>query len=123
MEKAGFGRIVMISSGTILAGRPNFTHYTTSKMAVVSMARTMGRELGGTGVTVNAVLPGLTYTGIAAAGIDDAVYDYIVERQSIPRREVPEDLVPAVMFLASEGSGFITGQALLVDGGMAHTGV
>jgi len=120
MRAGGYGRIVMISSSTVPMGRPNFAHYVTSKAAVIGMARSMARELGPFGITVNAVLPGLTDTGIEAAGVTSDVWDTITARQCIPRREVPDDLAGTLLFLASPASAFLTGQSILVDGGSAH---
>lgn len=120
MRKAGFGRIVNISSGAVTLGRPNYVHYTTSKAALLGMTRSMARELGPHGVTVNSVLPGSVETGIPRETVTEAAKAEIIGMQCIPRRQTPEDLVGAVLFLLSDASAFVTGQSLTVDGGATH---
>jgi len=120
MRKAGWGRIINISSASVNLGRPNYLHYTTSKSALIGMTRSMARELGKFGITANAVLPGATYTEIPRETVTPAQKEWIIAAQCIPRAEVPEDLVGTLLFLASNGSGFLTGQAITVDGGASH---
>ncbi|MCC7345985.1 MAG: glucose 1-dehydrogenase [Variibacter sp.] len=119
MRAAGWGRIVNIASGSVAIGAGNMTHYVTSKAALIGMTRAMARELGAHGITVNAVLPGMTETGIAVVGRRPEHNVRINAGRAIQRDEVPEDIVGAVRFLASPAAGYITGQSLLVDGGSA----
>jgi NAD(P)-dependent dehydrogenase (short-subunit alcohol dehydrogenase family) len=121
MRRAKWGRIVHISSSTVLLGRPNFLHYVTSKAALIGMTRAMARELGPDGITVNSILPGLTKTEIDAAGVTEQVWQTIIDRQCIKRSEVPDDIASVLLFLASSASGFITGQSIVVDGGAAYS--
>ena len=120
MKANGWGRIINISSTTVIMGRINMLHYVASKAAVIGMTRSMARELGAFGITVNVLLPGLTPTEVGNDGITTQGMRFIKEMQCIPRQEVPEDLTEAVVFLASEGAGFVTGQSLAVDGGAVH---
>ncbi len=120
MRAAGWGRIINVSSSTVPSGAAMLCHYVTSKAAVIGMTRSMARELGRDGITVNAVLPGLTETEVENSAIDEAWRQSRVDRQSIPRKQVPGDLAGVMLFLASPASGFMTGQSLLVDGGSAH---
>lgn len=120
MRARGFGRIVNISSGAVTLGRPNYLHYTTSKAALIGMTRSMARELGAHGITVNAVLPGSVETEIPRETVTPDSKARIVARQCIPRGQVPEDLVGVALFLASDGAGFLTGQSITVDGGATH---
>jgi NAD(P)-dependent dehydrogenase (short-subunit alcohol dehydrogenase family) len=122
MQEAKWGRIINISSASILMGRPNYTHYTTSKSALVGMTRSMARELGEFYITVNAVMPGATQTEIPRKTVTPQQREAIISRQCVPRSQVPQDLLGAVVFLASQGSGFMTGQVMNVDGGSSHTG-
>lgn len=119
MLERRWGRIINISSSTVPLGRPGLAHYVTSKAAVIGMARAMARELGGENITVNAVMPGLTETE-GTAGTDEAIWKTVSGGQAIPRREQPQDVVGAVLFLASDAASFITGQTIVVDGGSAH---
>lgn len=123
MRKAGWGRIINISSDTVPMGLPNFTHYVTSKAAVVGMTRCMARELGGHGINVNAVCPGLTDTEVDNPGRTDAVRQAVLDAQCLKRLEAPEDLIGTVLFLASSASDFITGQSFYVNGGCVHSAV
>ena len=118
MGKAGWGRIINISSAAVTMGRPNYLHYTTSKAAVIGMTRSMAKELGPKGITVNAVLPGATDTEVERATVTAQQKAAMIAMRSIPREETPEDLVGAVLFLASEASAFVTGQSLTIDGGL-----
>lgn len=120
MRRGGWGRIVNISSSTVPLGRPNFLHYVTSKAAIIGMTRSMARELGADAVTVNCILPGLTETEIEDQHVTDGIRDLMVDLQCIPRRQTPQDLVGTLLFLCSEASAFMTGQALVVDGGSTH---
>jgi len=120
MRRNGSGRIINMASGAATLGRPNYLHYITSKAALEGMTRSMARELGADGITVNAVLPGATYTEIPRKTVTPEQKGRIVAMQCIPRPQVPEDLVGVVLFLASDASAFITGQALNVDGGATH---
>ena len=119
MRKAGWGRIINISSSTVPLGLPMFMHYVTSKAAVIGLTRTMATELGPHGVTVNCILPGLTETEVDNPGRNDAIRKRLIELQCVKRLEVPEDLVGTLLFLASPASEFITGQSIAVDGGSA----
>lgn len=120
MRRAGFGRIVHMASAAVTMGRPNYLHYIASKAALIGMARSMARELGPDGITVNAIMPGATTTEIPRMTVTPEQKARIVAAQCIPRGQVPEDLVGALLFLVSEGAGFVTGQALTVDGGATH---
>jgi len=119
MRRAGWGRIINISSSTVPLGLPMFTHYVTSKAAIIGMTRAMATELGPHGVTVNCILPGLTETEVANPGRSDAMRAKVIDMQCVKRLEVPEDLVGMLLFLASPASAFITGQSLAVEGGSA----
>ncbi len=120
MRQAGAGCIINISSSTVPLGLPMLTHYVTSKAAVIGLTRSLARELGADGITVNAVLPGLTETEVENPAVDEARRRSLVARQCIGRKQVPDDLVGVLLFLASPASAFMTGQSLLVDGGAAH---
>ena len=120
MRDAGRGRIINFASAAVTMGRPNYTHYTSSKAAVIGMTRSMARELGPDGVTVNAILPGAVFTEIPRATVTPEQKKMIVAMQSIPRPAEPSDLVGTILFLASDASAFMTGQSLTVDGGGTH---
>ena len=118
MRKAGWGRIINMSSDTAHVGVPGFLHYVSSKAALVGFTRALARELGPDGITVNAIQPGLTKTEVDR-GVERAeIAKTVIANQSIPRQEVPADLVGAVLFFASDEAGFITGQTLAVSGGL-----
>ena len=86
MREAGGGRIINISSSTVPQGIPGFTHYVTSKSALIGMTRCMARELGDANVTVNAVLPGMIETEIENAGRNDAGRAAVIGHQSLQRQ-------------------------------------
>ncbi|NEK56432.1 SDR family oxidoreductase [Geodermatophilus sabuli] len=118
MQEQGHGRIVNIASSTVHMGVPYFAHYTASKGAVIALTRTVAREVGRDGITVNAIAPGLVETE-ATFSLNDRDYVATAARgRAVPRPMVPEDLGPAISFLCSRGSGFITGQTVVVDGGV-----
>ena len=120
MRRAKWGRIINISSGAVSLGRPGYLHYIASKSALIGMSRSMARELGPDNITVNAILPGATFTEIERKTVTPAQKEGIIAMQCVPRAETPEDLVGTALFLASEASAFITGQIINADGGATH---
>ena len=116
LKQAGWGRIVVISSGSIWIGIPTLVPYITSKAGLIGFTRALAAEIGEFGITVNAITPGLTETETAVSVFDDWG---VVEEQIVKRRQQPGDLVSALLFLCDPGSGFITGQTVNVDGGKA----
>ncbi|HEX9880539.1 MAG TPA: 3-oxoacyl-ACP reductase family protein [Candidatus Binatia bacterium] len=119
MKQRKYGKIVNISSGTVIQGTPGFVQYVTSKAAVIGLTRSMAREVGNYNICVNAVAPGLT---LSLDNVDEAgMKQYEVRAQSacIKRIEKPEDLVGTIVFLCSGESDFITGQTIAVNGGSA----
>jgi NAD(P)-dependent dehydrogenase (short-subunit alcohol dehydrogenase family) len=115
MIKKGKGKIINIASDLFLKGGKGRLHYITSKAAVVGFTRALARELGDYNINVNAVAPGLTYTGYLK--VPKEWFDVVREQRCLKRNEYPEDLVGTVLFLASEASDFITGQTIVVNGG------
>lgn len=119
MIAARAGRIVNIASGTVFKGAPGMLHYVTSKGGVVAMTRSMARELGPHRVLVNAIAPGLTMSEAIA---DNPLWSGeaaqpTVKSRALQRDQTPEDLIGALIYLASDECGFMTGQAMVVDGG------
>jgi NAD(P)-dependent dehydrogenase (short-subunit alcohol dehydrogenase family) len=121
MREARWGRIIHISSAATRMGRPNYLHYIASKSALIGMARSMARELGPYGITVNAILPGATFTEIPRKTVTPKQKKAIIDSQCIGRAETPDDLVGTAIFLASTASSFLTGQTITVDGGSTHS--
>jgi 3-oxoacyl-[acyl-carrier protein] reductase len=119
MTAAGGGKIVNISSSTVFLGRPNYLHYVTSKAALIGFTRALAHEAGPYRVTVNAIAPGSTETEIERATITRADRERLAATSALRRVQVPSDLVGAMLFLTSSDSDFVTGQTLVVDGGIS----
>jgi 3-oxoacyl-[acyl-carrier protein] reductase len=118
MRKAKWGRIINIASGAVRLGRPNYLHYIASKAALAGMSLAMARELGPDNITVNAILPGATFTEIERKTVTPEQKARIIAMQCVPRAETPQDLVGIALFLASDASAFVTGQTINLDGGV-----
>jgi 3-oxoacyl-[acyl-carrier protein] reductase len=116
MKKQGKGKIINLTSETAFTGSRHLIHYVTSKGGIISFTRALAAELGQYGICVNAVAPGFTESESSRSVIDD-IAKYDVSLTPLRRLEQPQDLVGAVVFLASGESDFITGQTLVVDGG------
>ncbi|SDS91428.1 NAD(P)-dependent dehydrogenase, short-chain alcohol dehydrogenase family [Brevibacterium siliguriense] len=110
------GRVVNLSSATVMSGSTQWAHYVASKGGVIALTRVLAKELGTRDITVNAIAPGFTLTEASYELMDDAA-TYGVDRGAIRRASQPDDIVGATMFLASPEAGYITGQTLVVDGG------
>jgi NAD(P)-dependent dehydrogenase (short-subunit alcohol dehydrogenase family) len=119
MKRAGGGSIINIASGTILRGAPMFLHYVGSKGAVFAMTRAMATELAADDIRVNSIIAGFTASKsvLAHPVMMEKIRPHTLNARMIKRDMTPEDLCGAALFLASDASQFITGQAINVDGG------
>ncbi len=120
MKRRGYGKIVNISSATVQAGVPWMLHYVSSKGAVDAMTRAAAREVGDFGIRVNSIAPGFTMSEQIEAQRETLQFniDMNLSGRAFKRDEMPEDLLGTMVFLASAESDFITGQTILVDGGL-----
>ncbi|OGP63551.1 MAG: dehydrogenase [Deltaproteobacteria bacterium RBG_13_47_9] len=120
MKKQGKGKIVNISSGTFFSGSPFFIHYVASKGAIIGFTRALARELGSDGINVNAVAPGLTVSEAVLGNpmFPEKEIKSAANARCLKRDEQPADLIGTILFLASEESDFVTGQTIVVDGGL-----
>jgi 3-oxoacyl-[acyl-carrier protein] reductase len=117
MIRARKGRIVLVGSVVGLYGGPGQVNYSSSKAALVGMARSITRELGGRGITANVVAPGFVETDMTAALPEKTQADY---RASIPagRFATADEVASVVEFLASDAAAYVSGAVLPVDGGL-----
>jgi 3-oxoacyl-[acyl-carrier protein] reductase len=118
MRAQGRGSIINMSSGVVWVGRPMYAHYVASKAGVLGLSRAMARELGEFDVRVNTITPGAVFTEIPRETVTPEQKVAMVDAQALKRPLEPDDLVGAVVFLASDDSAAITGQALNVDSGI-----
>jgi NAD(P)-dependent dehydrogenase (short-subunit alcohol dehydrogenase family) len=119
-----YGKIINIGSGTALRGIPWFLHYVTSKGGITGMTRALARELGEHGIRVNTLAPGFTLSDTVMRenpGHVATARDRAIQSRSLRRDEQPQDLLGALIFLASAESDFVTGQTIAVDGGNVNT--
>lgn len=117
MLKAKWGRIINISSVVGLSGNPGQANYAASKAGLVGLTKSVAREVGSRSITVNAVAPGYIETEMTAL-LPDGNKEALLGRIALGRLGKPEEIASVVAFLAGEKAGYITGQVIVVDGGM-----
>jgi len=116
MRKAGYGRIVNITSINGIRGKFGQANYSASKAGLIGLTKTLARELGPKGVTVNAVAPGMVMTDMALA-LPAEIVDKAKAESVMPTLATPEDVANAVLFLLSDAASRITGEVIRVDAG------
>ncbi len=123
MKKNGYGKIINVSSGIAYKGMPCMLHYATSKGAMQAFTRSLSRELGTNGICVNTLAPGFILSNSIVENQlhVDLVKDQVMGSRALKREGYPEDLIGALIFLASAESDFVTGQTLVVDGGSVNS--
>jgi 3-oxoacyl-[acyl-carrier protein] reductase len=117
MMQARYGRIINISSVSGLMGNPGQANYSASKAGLIGMTRTVARELASRKITVNCVAPGFIASEMTAA-LGPALEEEVKKRVPAKRLGTADEVADAVLFLAAPASAFITGQCLVVDGGL-----
>lgn len=117
MMRAKFGRIVNISSTSGVVGNAGQANYAAAKSGLLGLTKTVARELGGKGITCNAVAPGFIETDMTA-NLPPQVKEGVQALMAVKRLGTPDDIAAAVAYLTSDEAGFITGQTICVDGGM-----
>jgi NAD(P)-dependent dehydrogenase (short-subunit alcohol dehydrogenase family) len=118
------GRVVNVGSIMSRYGDAGLVAYTTSKHAILGLTRALAMELGPQGITVNCVQPGAISTGMTRSLFEDTpgARDYYAGRSALGRIGQPEDVADVMVFLATDDARFITGQGIMVDGGvMVHS--
>ena len=118
MMKKRWGRIVNITSVVGVTGNPGQANYVASKAGIIGLTKSLAQELASRNVTVNAVAPGFIATPMTDV-LNDKQKEAILARVPAGRLGSPEDIAAAVLYLASEEGGYVTGQTLHVNGGMA----
>src|SRR5579864_332094 len=121
MRRKKWGRFIGISSNMVGLAIPGMSHYIATKMGIIGFMRGLANDVASDGITANSVLPGLTNT-LATAAQSAAQQRGTWEQQAIKRLGEPEDVTGAVLFLTSDDAAFITGQAIVVDGGQYRIG-
>jgi len=116
MRKAGYGRIVNITSINGIRGKFGQANYAASKAGLIGLTKTLARELGSKGITVNAVAPGMVMTEMARA-LPPEIVEKAKAEAVLPELAVPEDVANAVLFLLSDAARTITGEVIRVDAG------
>lgn len=117
MKDRGWGRIINFGSASVFAGTPGQAHYVAAKAGVVGFSRSLARAVGGYGITVNVLTPGLTLSPAVREHFPPGILAEQRASRALQRDEEPADLIGTAFFLASPDADFMTGQTVNVDGG------
>ena len=118
MLRAKWGRVISLSSISGIAGNPGQANYAASKAAIIGFTKSVAREVGSRGITVNAVAPGFIETDMTEA-LGEEINAAATERIALGRLGQPQEVAAAVGYLSSDAAAYVTGHTLVVDGGIA----